>query len=72
MTPVACVWLSNRAGDGGTGIVASVDKLSRTVPITRVLKTKKHKKVSRPPTMLCCKDVMRPVKVDDILVAVKR
>lgn len=37
MTPMACLWLSNRAGEGAAGSSASVDMLSRTVPITRVL-----------------------------------
>lgn len=39
MTPTACLWLSNRAGEGAAGSSASVDILSRTVPITRVLHT---------------------------------
>lgn len=37
MTPMACLWVSNRAGEGAAGSSASVDMLSRTVPITRVL-----------------------------------
>lgn len=37
MTPMACLWLSNRAGEGGAGSSVSVDILSRTVPVTRVL-----------------------------------
>lgn len=39
MTPMACLWLSNRAGEGGAGSSASVDILSRMVPVTRVLDT---------------------------------
>lgn len=39
MTPTACLWLSNWAGEGAAGSSASVDILSRTVPITRVLHT---------------------------------
>lgn len=32
-----CLWLSNRAGEGAAGSSASVDMLSRMVPITTVL-----------------------------------
>lgn len=39
MTPMACVWLSYRAGVGGAGIAAIADILSRSVPDTRVLDT---------------------------------
>lgn len=34
---MACLWLSKRAGEGAAGSSASVDILSRMVPITRVL-----------------------------------
>lgn len=38
-TPTALLWPSDRAGAGGAGSSASEDKLSRTVPVTRVLHT---------------------------------
>lgn len=34
---VALLWLSHRAGQGGAGSSGREDRLSRTVPVTRVL-----------------------------------
>lgn len=40
MTPTVCRWLSKRAGEGGEDSMANRDKLSRMVPLARVLHTK--------------------------------
>ena len=37
MTPVGCLWPSDRAGQGGAFSSRSIDILSSTVPLTRVL-----------------------------------